>query len=51
LIIGLSLGQLLKEQRNAVCPIHDLVRDLLWQHLAAGHVEDHLSALPAGQAI
>ena len=38
-------------KRHAVRPIHDLVRDLLWQRLAAGYERDHLGALPAGQTI
>ena len=46
-----GLGQLLDEQRHAIGAIDDLVGDLLGQGLAAGHVRDHLGALPGRQAV
>jgi hypothetical protein len=46
-----ALGQLLNEQGNAVGAFDDLLGNLLGQRLAAGHIGDHLGALPARQAI
>ena len=40
-----GLGKLLDEQRYPVGAINNLVSDLLWQRLTAGHVCNHLDAV------
>jgi hypothetical protein len=45
-----GLGQLLDEQRDAVCLGEDLVEDLMGQRLAAGHRLDQRLPVAAGQA-